>query len=93
MFVVVVMCPVFLWLYGYKDRSNPSQICEELINGIATDHKKNFTVKTFPDGNHGLLICEFGGSAEYRSLGRLVPDLYGTIENWLVSVKQMPVRE
>jgi len=79
-----------LWLYGYRDRSNPSQICEGLINEIASRHHLDFRVKTFPTGNHGLLDSRFGGSAEYRTLSRLVPELHVTIAEWLEEKRLIP---
>ncbi len=79
-----------LWLYGYRDRSNPSQICVDLITEIATHHHRDFTVEIFPNANHGMLECRFGGSAESRTLSRLVPDLHSTIENWLTQHELMP---
>lgn len=79
-----------LWLYGYRDRSNPSQICEELINEIGSREHRDFTVKAFPNGNHVLLECRFGGSAESLTLSQTVPDLYPTIRQWLSERKLLP---
>ncbi len=79
-----------LWLYGLKDRSNPSRLCAELIQRIAAQHQRDFTVKLFPDGNHSLLVCQFGGSAEAPSLDRLVPGMHRTIENWLEQKGLLP---
>lgn len=79
-----------LWLYGYKDRSNPSQICEDLINEIGLKHNRDFTVQAFPNGNHGLLVCKYGGSAEYRTLSRLVPNMHATIQRWLADKGLLP---
>ncbi len=79
-----------LWIYGYRDRSNPSQICAELINELASRHNRNFTVQIFPNGNHGLLDCRFGGAAESRTLSQLVPELHTTIANWLAAQGLMP---
>jgi pimeloyl-ACP methyl ester carboxylesterase len=77
-------CPC-LWLYGLKDRSNPSQICVETITRIGEVYKRNFTVRTFADGNHSLLSSRFGGAAESRTLKRLVPGLHATIRDWLAT--------
>ncbi len=79
-----------LWIYGNRDRSNPSQVCEDLINRVSSQHNRDFTVETFPNGNHGMLECRFGGSAEARTLTRLVPDLHATIAEWLVEKDLMP---
>ncbi len=79
-----------LWLYGYRDRSNPSQFCEEIIQGIAKRYDRDFTVATFANGNHGLLECRFGGSAESGTLRQLVPDLHATIAQWLIQQEWLP---
>ena len=79
-----------LWLYGARDRSNPSQLCAELIKRISNENKRDFTVTMFPNGNHGLMECRFGGGAEYFALQRCVPDLYRNIETWLEEKKQLP---
>jgi pimeloyl-ACP methyl ester carboxylesterase len=72
-----------LWLYGGKDRSNPSQLCKELIEDVAREHGRDFTVVLFPDGNHGLMQCRWGGAAERGGLRGMVPGLYSTIHDWL----------
>jgi dienelactone hydrolase len=79
-----------LWIYGYQDRSNPSQICEQLINEIGVRNNRDFTVKAFPTGNHGMLDCRFGGSAESGTLSQLVPDLHATINEWLEEKNLLP---
>lgn len=79
-----------LWIYGYRDRSNPSQICEELVKAIGKEHNRDFSVTTYPTGNHGLLDCRFGGSAESRTLNQLVPDLHATLAEWLAEKNLLP---
>jgi hypothetical protein len=83
-------CPS-LWLYGARDRSNPSQLCIELIEGIAAEEDKDFTICSFPEGNHSLMKCRFGGSAEYGALDRFVPGLHDSIADWLRTKKIGPV--
>ena len=72
-----------LWLYGGKDRSNPSQLCIELLEQVRHESTKDFTWKLFPDGSHGLMQARYGGAAEYPTLSRRVPGLYQGVENWL----------
>ncbi|MEM7049081.1 MAG: prolyl oligopeptidase family serine peptidase [Acidobacteriota bacterium] len=72
-----------LWLYGFKDRSNPSQLCAELIEDVAKAHGKDFTVVTFPNGNHALLEAKRGGYDEIGALEEWVPGMHGVISEWL----------
>jgi len=75
-------CPA-LWLYGDRDRSNPSQLCIELIESIAQKHDKDFRIARFPEANHGLWQCRLGGSAEYPTLTQMAPGIDKTIGSWL----------
>lgn len=79
-----------LWLYGFKDRSNPSQLCAELIEDVATTNGKDFTVVRFPNGNHALLEARRGGYDEYGALERFVPNLHRIIIEWLNEKAGMP---
>ncbi|HXV75753.1 MAG TPA: CocE/NonD family hydrolase [Candidatus Polarisedimenticolaceae bacterium] len=75
-------CPG-LWLYGMKDRVNPSQLSIELLDWVRAFHDKDFTIVAFPDGNHALLDVRIGGLAGHHVADRFVPDLFVTIERWL----------
>jgi len=72
-----------LWLYGGKDRSNPSQICIELLEGIRDKYDKDFTIHFFPDGNHSLMQAVYGGAGEGGALVRRVPGLFDIVGSWL----------
>jgi len=72
-----------LWLYGAKDRSNPSTLCIEMIQKIAKETGNDFTVRLFPDGNHSLMRAVHGGAAENAALEGLVAGLYDAIDDWL----------
>jgi len=75
-------CPG-LWLYGLKDRSNPSLLCIELLDEVAEKHDKDFTVVSYPSANHSLLVCHFGGAREARALGTRAPGMFVTVAEWL----------
>ncbi len=77
-----VSCPA-LWLYGDRDRSNPSRLCVELIEAIAREGGNDFTVKLFPTANHGLKVARLGGARESAMLGRYEPELFVTAVRWL----------
>ncbi len=72
-----------LWLYGLKDRSNPSLLCIEMIEGIAAEYGKDFTVAQFPNGSHGLFESRVSGPSERNVVSQYVPGLFSTIEGWL----------
>ena len=72
-----------LWLYGGLDRSNPSLLCVEMIEGLRKTAGKDFTTRFFPSGNHGLMDARIGGMAEYGALQRQVPGLYEAIVEWM----------
>ena len=75
-------CPG-LWLYGAMDRSNPSQLCVEMLEQIKQRTGNDFTIKLYPGANHGLWECRYGGAAEYATLSNVVPELHRTIADWL----------
>ena len=79
-----------LWLYGGKDRSNPSQLCVELIEEIAAAESKDFSVEFFADGNHSLMEARHGGAAENSTLRRRVPGLYAKVRGWLDAKDLLP---
>lgn len=75
-------CPG-LWLYGLNDRSNPSQLAIDVLEQVKAAQGKDFTVVSFPDGNHPLMQSIVGGHAESLVLSRFVPGMFTTIERWL----------
>ena len=77
-----MQCPG-LWLYGLKDRSNPSPLCIELIESVAAEHDKDFTIVSFPDANHSLLQCTIGGAQEARAMGTRAPGMFQSVASWL----------
>lgn len=81
-YFAAMSCPG-LWLYGLKDRSNPSPLCIELIEEVASEHAKDFTVVSYPSVNHSLLVCNFGGAREAGALGTRAPGMFGTVAEWL----------
>jgi hypothetical protein len=72
-----------LWLYGLKDRSNPSQLCIEEIEGVAAEHGNDFTLVSFADANHSLLQCSIGGAQESRAMGTRAPGMFQAVADWL----------
>lgn len=72
-----------LWLYGGKDRSNPSRLCIELLEGIRDEYDKDFTIHFFADGNHSLMQAVYGGAGESGALVRRVPGLFDIVGSWL----------
>jgi len=75
-------CPG-LWLYGLRDRSNPSQMCIELIEEVAAETGRDFTLVSYPEANHSLLQCTIGGAQEARAMGTRAPGMFQTVADWL----------
>ena len=82
-------CPG-LWIYGLRDRINPSQLSVEVLERVKAEHKKDFTIVQFPRGNHPLMEARLGGKDEFLVLTGFVPELFTTIETWLVDNDLMP---
>jgi dienelactone hydrolase len=82
-------CPA-LWLYGDLDRSNPTELCVELIESVRAAHGNDFTVRRFPKAGHSLLTARYGGGAETGTLSAYDPSMHVTLEEWLAT--KMPVR-
>ena len=78
-----------LWIYGLNDRSNPSQLCVELLESVKERHRKDFTIVTFERGNHALQESELGGATERVILSRFVP-FFAEIERWLEAKQLLP---
>lgn len=78
-----VACPV-LALYGELDKLLPVKesvaILKKALKG------KDYTIKIFPKGNHGLLISEVGVWSEVARLEKkeFVPGYYDTIHEWIL---------
>lgn len=87
---IAAMTGPALWVYGDRDRSNPTQLCVELIESIRAEHAKDFTIRRFPNGNHSLMECMWGGAAEIGGLRRRVPGLYDSVTDWLEDKKLAP---
>lgn len=75
-------CPG-LWLYGMKDRSNPSQLAVEVLEAVKAEFDRDFSIVKFPDGNHPLMQSRLGGRGERLVLSQFVPGKFTTIEEWL----------
>ncbi|MDA8017154.1 MAG: hypothetical protein MPN21_06865 [Thermoanaerobaculia bacterium] len=82
-------CPG-LWLYGLNDRINPSQLAVEVLEAVKAEHGKDFTIVTFPEGNHPLMQSRLGGRAESVVLTGFVAGKFPTIEGWLEERGFMP---
>lgn len=43
-----------LWLFGARDQSSPTQLSVAVLNRIAADHERDFTVRVFPHLGHDV---------------------------------------
>ncbi len=78
-----------LWIYGLNDRSNPSQLCIEVIERVKQRYGKDFTLVSFAAGSHALMESDLGGKAEQLVLSKFVP-FFVEIERWLEEKNLMP---
>jgi dienelactone hydrolase len=85
-------CPS-LFLYGLRDRVNPSQLCIEFLHGIAERHTLDFTIREFPTGSHAMFDARIGGMAELGTLDRSAPGYIAAIESWLEEKRLLPVED
>lgn len=67
-----------LWLLGTNDRTVPTAVCIEILDGM---HKPNFTVQQLPTG-HGLLVNPTGLNEDDARSPGLAPELVPAIKTW-----------
>jgi dienelactone hydrolase len=73
------------WLYGGKDRTVPSRLCIERLDPVAREPGRDFTYRSFPGGNHGLILTANGLQAEAQRSSRFVEGLYPSLREWLAA--------
>ena len=71
-----------LWLLGVNDRTVPTAICVEILDGM---HRSNFSVALLPTG-HALLVNQTGLLAGDAQSPGLAPELLPTLDSWLERV-------
>ena len=72
-----------LWLLGTNDRTVPTAVCIEILDGL---HKPNFTVQQLPTG-HGLLVNPTGLAADDARSPGLAPELVPAIGAWFAALR------
>ncbi len=80
--VVRLKLPV-LWLYGGKDSFIPSRLSAQRLAPIAADPGRDFTIETFPRGNHALVETATGLTSEMLRSDTFAPGLFSTVGAWL----------
>ena len=64
-----------LWLFGEADRSIPTKVSVEILEGIVRDGNKPFTHVVYPNAGHSLRDVDTGAAVDFW------PD----IEDWLTT--------
>ncbi len=54
-----------IWLLGGRDRSIPTRESVAILEHLVTDEGKRFTMRLYPDANHGLINLVSGHSEPY----------------------------
>lgn len=62
-----------LWIFGGRDRSIPVSESVAILERLRQERGKDFTVRLFPSGNHGLFDVEAGRAIDFLP----------TVEAWL----------
>lgn len=66
-----------LWIYGGNDRSIPTLKSIEILAEVYVLFPKEYTIKLYPDGNHGMVNTHTGMPIVFRPY----------IVNWLRNVR------
>lgn len=66
-----------LWIYGGNDRSIPTHKSIEILAEVDVLFPKEYTIKLYPDGNHGMINTHTGMPIVFRPY----------IVNWLRNVR------
>ncbi|MEZ5347453.1 MAG: prolyl oligopeptidase family serine peptidase [Pyrinomonadaceae bacterium] len=72
-----------LWLYGELDKSVPVEESTANLEEIKTRWKRKFTIRVFPDADHGLKKTKTGNRWELPEPVETVDGYFETIEKWL----------
>jgi uncharacterized protein len=74
-----------LWVYGARDRHVPPRLSARRIAPIAAEPGRDFTVLTFPGGNHALVETQTGLTEEMLRSDTFAPGLFGMVRAWLTA--------
>jgi dienelactone hydrolase len=72
-----------LWVYGGRDRHIPPRLSERLLDAIAAEPGRDFTIADFPNANHALVETRTGLTSEMLRSDTFAPGLFARVGEWL----------
>jgi uncharacterized protein len=72
-----------LWVYGGLDKIVPPRLSERLLEPIAAEPGRDFTVLDFPHANHALVETKTGLTSEMLRSATFAPGLFPQVGAWL----------
>ena len=76
-----------LWLYGGLDKSVPVEESLANLKEIKNRWKRKFTIKVFPNANHGMKESKTGNRWEKPTPTKTVEGYFETMEKWLEEIE------
>jgi pimeloyl-ACP methyl ester carboxylesterase len=72
-----------LWVYGGLDHVIPPRLSKRVLEPIAAEPGRDFTVLDFPRGNHALVETKTGLTSEMLRSATFAPGLFPQVGAWL----------
>lgn len=82
-FIAELTMPV-LWIFGELDQSVPWEESIEDIEQARDEWNRDFTIRLFPNANHGLRAARTGGQWERPVPTEPAPGYFAAMEGWLM---------
>jgi pimeloyl-ACP methyl ester carboxylesterase len=74
-----------LWVYGGLDKIVPTRLSERLLEPIAAEPGRDFTILDFPHANHALVETKTGLTSEMLRSATFAPGLFPQVGAWLTT--------
>jgi dienelactone hydrolase len=72
-----------LWAYGGLDKHIPTRLSVRLLEPVASEPGRDFSVVVFPNANHALVETQTGLTAEMLRSNTFAPGLFPRAGDWL----------
>jgi uncharacterized protein len=72
-----------LWVYGGLDKIMPPRLSERLLEPVAAESGRDFTILDFPNANHALVETKTGLTSEMLRSATFAPGLFPQVGTWL----------
>jgi uncharacterized protein len=74
-----------LWVYGGLDKHIPTRLSVRLLEPVASEVGRDFSIVVFPNANHALVETQTGLTAEMLRSDRFAPGMFAQVGDWLRS--------